>query len=402
MFLIIFSLSWVLGIILGLSFNVPFPMLFSGLIPVLLIPLFKKIIMRLLLVSFCLLIFWGAALYAHTTIPSKSILDSINKTSEIQLKGHIGVQPEIRDKVTHFELSVTELKIDTIWYTTRGTILVILPRYPKYKYGDKLYLSGKLEYPTNFGDFDYQAYLARNDIFFLMYSPHIEILDHISNFNFRSWIYNLRDRLSESLAVSLPEPQASLAQGIVLGIRSTMSASLKNQLSITGTAHILAISGINLSIVAGLLISLGILILGRKHYIYVWIALFMIWFYVLLTGMQSPVIRAAIMASIFSLAELFGRQKNVLVAVILSAAIMIGINPHIVFEISFQLSFTAMIGLVLISPIFQKLSRKAIDKILKENNIVKRIATIVADSLCITLGAIAAVWPIIAFNFKIF
>ena len=211
MFLIIFSLSWVLGIILGLSFNVPFPMLFSGLIPVLLIPLFKKIIMRLLLVSFCLLIFWGAALYAHTTIPSKSILDSINKTSEIQLKGHIGGQPEMRDMVTHFELSVTELKIDTTWYTTRGTILVILPRYPEFKYGDKLYLSGKLEYPTNFGDFDYQAYLARNDIFFIMYSPHIEILDHISKFNFRTWIYNLRDRLSESLAASLPEPQASLA-----------------------------------------------------------------------------------------------------------------------------------------------------------------------------------------------
>jgi len=114
MFLIIFSLSWVLGIILGLSFNVPFPMLFSGLIPVLLIPLFKKIIMRLLLVSFCLLIFWGAALYAHTTIPSKTILDSINKTGEIQSTDVLklitvaGLLTKYADRLFNAEVSISQ------------------------------------------------------------------------------------------------------------------------------------------------------------------------------------------------------------------------------------------------------------------------------------------------------
>ena len=143
-----------------------------------------------------------------------------------------------------------------------------------------------------------------------MLYPKIEVLDTGKGFKPLAWVYSLRSRLAQNLTRVLPEPQASLAQGIVLGIRSNIPLSLKNDFARSGTAHLLAISGINLSIMAGILLSMGIWLFGRRHYLYVWLALGIIWLYALITGMHPPVVRGAIMASLFLVAELLGRQRS--------------------------------------------------------------------------------------------
>jgi competence protein ComEC len=155
----------------------------------------------------------------------------------------------------------------------------------------------------------------------------------------------------------------------------------------------------NLSIVAGLLVTIGVWLFGRRHYIYIWLALSVIWLYAIITGMQAPVIRAAIMASIFLTGELLGRQNNAFAALSLGAAIMAGFEPRILTDISFQMSFLAMIGLIFISPIIQETARKAAQFILHEENIIYRPFIAIADSLSVTLGAVLTVWPLIAYNF---
>ncbi|MCK5434785.1 MAG: ComEC/Rec2 family competence protein, partial [Dehalococcoidales bacterium] len=203
------------------------------------------------------------------------------------------------------------------------------------------------------------------------------------------------------LAEVLPEPQASLAQGIILGIRGNISSSVNADFSHTGTAHLLAISGLHLAIVAGMILSIGIWLLGKKHYRYIWLTLGIIWLYALLTGMHPPVIRGAIMASLFLTAELLGRQRTAITALAFAAAIMVGISPHILWTASFQMSFVAMAGLIFLAPPFRAIGRKAVSATLGEDGAVVSIANIITDSFSVTLGAIIAVWPLVAHYFGI-
>lgn len=402
MYLIAISLAWVLGIFAASIFRIPVPFIFTGFVPVSLMFIFKHRLKTLVLISIFLFTFFGAALYYPITQPINQNTDLISGPGSTRIKGIIDSQPEIKDKYTYLKLSVNEVKTEEGWQTRSGKILILAQRFPEYRYGDILLVSGVLEKPPVFEDFDYQTYLARNDIYFTMYFPDIDIIDRITGFNIFSWIYTLRNNLSQSLAAALPEPQAALAQGIVLGIRSSIPDSLKTDFSITGTAHLLAISGVNLSIITGLLITIGVWLFGRRHYLYIWLALFFIWFYFLITGVQAPVFRAAIMASIFLIAELLGRQKNAFAALSFSAAIMVGISPDILFDISFQLTYAAMLGLIFIASPLNNSIHQTIFKNLGEEGLKVKTLILVSDSLSISLGAILAVWPIITFHFGTF
>jgi len=234
-----------------------------------------------------------------------------------------------------------------------------------------------------------------------MLYPKLEILERDKGFKPLAWVYSIRNRLSQTLVEVLPEPQASLAQGLVLGKKGTIPAALKDAFTRTGTAHLLAISGHHLSIVAGILLSVGIWLFGRRRYTYIWLALTAIWLYALLTGMHTPIVRGAIMASLFLTTELLGRQRSAITALSFAAAVMVGISPQILWTASFQLSFLAMAGLIFITPPLQTIGRTAVSKTLGEDGVAVSIANIITDSFAVTLGAVMAVWPVIAYYFGI-
>ncbi len=399
MLLIVICCAWIFGIFLGAFCHWPLALILIGLIPVPLAFLPGKHRKSLVVVAICLITFFSADYFSGTVPVQSQISREIGQTN-IELKGVINTPVENKDNTARIALTVLEIKSPS-WHIVHEDILVFVPRFPEYKYGDILLLQGNLEFPPEFDDFNYQSYLTNEGIFAVMFNPKVEIAERGTGSKPLAWIYALRSRLSENLSVSLPEPQASLAQGIILGIRTTIPDNLKSNLSVTGTAHLLAISGINLSIVAGLLVALGIWMFGRRHYFYVWLALLMVWFYSLITGMQAPVIRSAIMASLFLFAELLGRQKNLFPALIFSAAIMAGFSPRILWSSSFQLSFLAMIGLIFIAPPLQSLFRKVVAARFDENGFPARSITLVSDSFIITFSAILAVWPVIAYNFGV-
>ncbi len=399
--LIYLSCAWVVGILLGAKFNLPLVLVLTGLIPLPLLFLrqHKKLI---ILSSLCLIALFGGAFYYQSSLPSddESSLQFYNDET-VEIKGMVNTDPEVREKTTHLYLSATEIKLDTGWQEVSGTALLFVPRYPSYDYGDVLLVTGGLETPPQLNDFDYKGYLAHQGIYSTMLYPEIEILEPGKGFKPLEWVYSLRNRLSQTLAEVLPEPQASLAQGITLGIRGNIPSSLRTDFSHTGTAHLLAISGLHLTIIAGILLSIGMWLFGKKHYTYIWLALGIIWLYALLTGMHPPVVRGAIMASIFLTAELLGRQRSAFTALAFAAAIMIGISPQILWTASFQMSFVAMAGLIFLAPPFRAIGRKAVSATLGEDGAVVSIANIVTDSFSVTLGAIIAVWPLVAHYFGI-
>jgi competence protein ComEC len=126
-----------------------------------------------------------------------------------------------------------------------------------------------------------------------------------------------------------------------------------------------------------------------------------IWLYVLITGMHPPVVRAAIMASLFLIAELLGRQRTAITVLVVAAAVMVGFSPQILWTASFQMSFLAMVGLIFVAPLFQSLGRRIIRVRTKEESRAASAAGLINDAASVSLGAVIGVGPLIAYYFGI-
>jgi len=403
MWLLYISCAWVAGIFLGSKVGLPLVGLSVGLLPFLFIPLFPHNKKPLIVIGLCLLALLGGSLRFPSSLPQidEHSLCFYNSEEIVDVQGMVIEEPDIRSRYCLLKLSAGEIVANSRKQEVSGTALIRVPRYPAHYYGDVLRVTGKLETPPQFEDFDYRSYLARQGIYSVMYYPKIEILDRGQGFKPFQRLYSLRENLSQSLARALPEPQGSLAQGILLGIRSSIPDSVSQAFSRTGTAHLLAISGLHIGIIIGMLLSLGILVFGRQRSIYIWLALLGIWLYALLTGMRPPVIRGAIMGSLFLLAESLGRQRSAITALAFAAAVMVGIKPQILWEVSFQLSFLAMAGLVFLYPHFQVWGRNCVASMFGNREVMVTTGDMVVDGFAVSLAAILAVWPIIAYNFGI-
>jgi len=401
--LIYLSCAWVVGIFLGSEFNLPLALMLTGLVPLPLLFFLRQRRKIIILASLCLVALFSGAFCFRSSLPTvnENCLQFYNDRETVEIRGMVNTDPEVKDKTTHIRLSATEIRLDEEWHEVSGTALLFVPRYPTYSYGDVLLVAGELETPPQLDDFDYKDYLAHQGIYSTMLYPKIEILERGKGSKPLEWIYSLRNRLSRTLAEVLPEPQASLAQGIILGIRSNIPSSVKADFIHSGTAHLLAISGLHLSIVAGILLSLGIWLFGRRHSLYIWLALGTIWLYILITGMHPPVVRGAIMASLFLTAELLGRQRSAITALTFAAAIMVGISPQILWDAAFQMSFLAMAGLIFIFPPLQAAGRRVVKATVGEDGVAVSIANLTTDSFSVTIAAILAVWPLIAHYFGI-
>ena len=409
MALIYLSGAWVAGIFLGSWLDLPFALIFVGLVPLPLLFFFPHQRKLIIIAAVCLIAFFGGALCYQASLPpdDESHISSYleDKAKEVEIEGMVSADPEVRDSATHIQLSVSRIDPEGEgWREVGGNVLLFVPRYPEYEYGDVLRASGELETPTQVGDFDYKGYLEHQGIYATMRiysSADIERIDTGRGVKPLEWIYSLRNSLSESIAEVMPEPQAALTQGILLGIRYNIPAEVRDDFITTGTAHLLAISGLHLSIIAGILLSIGIWLFGKKRFIYIWLALGIIWLYAILTGLHPPVVRGAIMASLFLSAELLGRQRTAITSLAFAAAVMVGIDPPILFGAAFQLSFVAIAGLIFIAPPLRGLGRRLVGATLGEGGVAVSLANIVSDGFSVTLAATIAVWPLIAHYFGV-
>jgi competence protein ComEC len=401
MLLIYLSCVWVIGIWLGYYLSLPPALSLIGIIPLIILFFIRNYRKQLALSGLGIIILVIANGYSFMRLYNidETDIHFYNNLGETEIKGMVSEEPDVRDNSIRLTLASVAINIENGWKEVEGKVLVIVPRYPVYSYGDYLQVKGELETPPQLGDFDYRGYLANQGIYSTIYYPYIDVLDTGKGIKPLGWVYALRSALTEVLAEALPEPQAALAQGIVLGIRSNIPAGLQDDFAVSGTTHLLAISGMNIGIMAGVLLGIGLWIFKRRYYLYVWLTLGAVWFYVLITGVNPPVVRGAIMASIFLLAEALGRQRSAVVALSLAAAVMVGFSPCVLGDASFQLSFLAMAGLVFIYPVLRDYGKNLVSSRLGEEGALVSLAGVIIDTWSATLAATVAVWPLIAYYF---
>ena len=395
--------AWLAGVLAGLACSLSPVLGLVSIAPAAGAMLFPRVRARLLLAAVCCLVFLAGALYSGPTRDAKpGDLLTYNGSGEVTVEGRVTNDPEQGPRSTRLQLSVSTVVNGVDRRPTSGTALLIIPRYPEYRYGDVLRVTGELQGRPSAGtatseDSAYWDYLENRDILSTMYYPIVEALTGFEGLRLQEWLYDWRRNLSRALEKVLPEPQAALAQGITLGIRANIPANLKADFSNTGTAHLLAISGVNLTIVAGLLAAAAVRLFGRKNHLHIWLTLIVVWLYTWLTGMGAPVVRAAIMVSFFLVGELFGRQRSGLIALLLAAAVMVGFSPRLFYDASFQLSFAAMAGLVFVFPLLQSAAGTLLDRMPEGR--LRTITATVADSFEVSLAAVLATWPLTAHYF---
>ncbi len=244
--------------------------------------------------------------------------------------------------------------------------------YPRFKYGDRIVFTGKLNLPYNFKSddgrsFDYKGYLAKNDIYYEMKSAVVTLREtSTQQSGLIGWIRALPERISyglfaikrsfvANLEQTLGEPHSALAAGLVVGEKSALGPQLLEDFRIVGLIHIVVLSGFNITIVADALRRM----LSRLPRIWgITIGGIGMLLFGVLVGGGATVVRSCFMASLALFADLARRDYNVVRALIFAALIMLMQNPLILLhDPSFQLSFLATLGLILLaSPIEKRIT----------------------------------------------
>ena len=350
MALVYLSAAWLAGVYLGLEAGAPVavaPLWASACAGLALLWWAKPRVRWPLLVGAVLALgTWrgGAAL----SPPGAGHVAGLNG-QEVVLRGSVDSEPQYEHGGQRFVFAAGHLLVGESPEPLHGRVWVATYRFPQVRLGEVVQLSGRLEAPPEFDTFSYSDYLARQDIYSLIRYPRLSIQTEGGP---PSPLTALREALSISLARALPEPQSALAASLLVGDTSRLPDDLVEAFRITGTGHILAVSGWQVSIVVGLLSGIALPIVRVRALRFVLVALATVG-YALLAGGAPAVVRAALMAVVVLLALQLGRPRDGLVGLALACLAMTAYRPQMLFDVGFQLSALATLGLIALGPRFQ-------------------------------------------------
>jgi competence protein ComEC len=323
--------------------------------------------------------------------PTPDLAQYVGRT--VVLEGRITSEPKPGLTTSSYRITIDRILLHGRWVTTDGSVRATFHQYATFHYGTELRVEGRLRLPPIFEGFDYRAYLARQGIVATMLHPEVEVIREAAAWNVRRQAVDLRLRLEESLQRSLPEPEASLGAGIAFGRDAHLPKSVYDDFRTTGLAHLVAVSGSNVSLVAALAFLTLTPVAGRRWAMVP--AAMLIVSYVLVAGVSASVVRAGIMALIFLGGAALGRQQSGLAALGAAAVAMTAFQPGAARDPGFQLSLAATAGLIVFGPWVQH----ALERGLTVASLMGLVPRIVVQAAALTLSATLATMPIIWVNF---
>jgi competence protein ComEC len=270
------------------------------------------------------------------------------------------------------------------------TLFVSADRHSSVEYGDVVTVSGTLAEPQSFTTelgrtFDYPGYLKAKGVEYTISFAAVELRETGQGNTVLASLLSLKHAFMSRLEQVIPEPQVGLGEGLLLGVKQALGEDIENNFRRTGIIHIVVLSGYNVMLVVTFfMLVFSFFLSPRKRVVAGIIAIVC---FALLVGLSATVVRASIMASLLLFAQGFSRQYDVLRALFFAGAIMLLLNPYLlIYDIGFQLSFMATLGLLLITPHF-------------ESTIVTSASSLrVTDFFYATLATQIAVLPLLLYH----
>lgn len=290
-----------------------------------------------------LFILLGAGYYRWDDSKFKDVNIVFNK--KINFSGLIIDDPQI-----NFGNQTLTVKLNEPY---QGKISAKSALYPRFHYGDKLTFRGKIEAPP---PGSYANYLAKENIGGLMNFPEIKLEKSGLGSPIKAALFNFKNSIVDSYSKILPPEQAALLAGLIFGERGGFSKEFKKAMSLSGTTHLTALSGQNITIIStAVAAAIGFFL---PPFLTFSATILIILIFVAMTGFGPSAVRAAIMGFAVLLANLTGRIYDPRNSIGLAAFLITLFNPKaLVFDLGFQLSFLAVLGIIYLRPALKKLLR---------------------------------------------
>lgn len=336
---------------------------------------------------------FGIARYAADSVLEEARALARHHGQFVQLKGAVAAEPDVRPERVQLNIRPHWIKVSggSTITQTRGLILVRVLT-TTLRYGDVVEVGGILGAPPRLATFDYRLYLARRDVLAWIARPaSVRPVGEWDGNPLLAALLEVRDRVRKSIC-DVCLPASTVLTGILIGDESFIPPELVEDFRRTGTSHIVAISGFNVSIVIALVVALLSRVLNRRQVALV--ALPAVAVYVVFVGASASVVRAGVMAGIALVGMALYRQGFTLNTLCAAATLILAFEPQMLFDVGFQLSFAATLGLVLFA---DRLSRPS--RLFWEQHIhpprVRQAVNFLADGGLVTLAAQATTLPLL-------
>lgn len=255
-------------------------------------------------------------------------------------------------------LEIVAIKEGGVWKPQEGKVLVYHQSEEEIEPGQVLLIRGspeRIEPPSNPEEFDYKGYMARQGISYRQFLGQNSFVRIKGN---SEAVINSGKKLRRTIRNRIQQDISDLdaqqvAEALLLGEKKSLDRQTRDSYSQAGVMHVLAVSGLHVGIIYGLFFFISELLKlqGQKKRIYFLLVVLIIWSYAFLTGFSPSVIRASTMFSLITLGQLRDRKTSIINILAFSATLMICFNPDVIYEVGFQLSYIAVLGIVLLQPL---------------------------------------------------
>jgi len=394
--LIIFASAWVLGISASRVFPAIQPSIWLASIIAAGIAwlLFRRRLAWWILAS---LIAFVAGGFRQSLLPHSSDIAQYNGYSGT-ITGLVISQPKLRQDRIQLRLSSETIFVNSELTETSGLVLIEADRGAEVQYGDRIRATGWLAVPATWDSFSYADYLGRQGVFSIVQNAGVEVVDSGHGNALLSALIKLRKVVQRSIASAIPEPQAGLLTGILLGDEDGISPELKDAFSRVGASHVVAISGFNMVIVSGIVVRVLSGVFRRNKAVVTLNALSVIAVYSLFVGASPGILRAALMSGLLVVGSQLNRKTFLPTSLAFAVLLLSLIDPNVTLDIGFQLSFLAVLGIGLFAEPLSLRFRRLLDRFLPVR-VATVLHTFLNEPLIVSIAAQITTLPLIVLYF---
>ena len=331
---------------------------------------------------------------------------------EVELRGTVSGLAETFGTRVRFRVEAGAVRADGPWQPSAGAVQVwadaaIAPvddrRHPFVAHGDVVTLRGTLDEPPAIDAFDYREHLASRGIASQLTSATVVSIEPATAASVLRGIHAVRTHLSRSIERHVAEPQAALTRALLLGMRGSVPPRVTQEFRDAGMAHLLAVSGLHVGVLLGLSLLAAASLFGRRRGLYLAAPFVLLWLYVALAGAPPSAVRAGAMGSAYLLALATGRLTAPMNALGLAALVLLAWDPAVLWDRSFQLSFTSMMGVIVIGLPLSRWAEGRLPSVERGEGSLRavalRVIRAVAAGVLVSAGAVAGSLPVVALNF---